>query len=123
MSEPKCHATDEHGRRSIVTLTKKRYTALEHKLSDWTKSQGLQEDELIALKNIICEALAFNPNVPAYTKEADVRRKEELKKKLQEANMTRYEAYDKAYYEAHKQECIQRVAKYKSAQKSMVSVS
>ena len=123
MSEKnKSHATDEQGRRSIVTLTKKRFTALEQKLSDWTKSQGLQEDALIALKNIICDTLAFNPNVPAYTKEADVRRKQGLYKTMQENNMNTYEVYGKAYYEANKEACLQRTAKYKASKHSAVPV-
>lgn len=123
MSDHKSHATDEQGRRSIVTLTKKRFSILEEKLKEWTTAEGLSDASLKRMREIICDALAFNPNVPAYTKEADVRRKAEQKKKLEENNMTTYEAYGKAYYEAHKQECMQRVARYKSAQKSMVSVS
>lgn len=118
----KCHATDEEGRRSIVTLTKKRFSALEQRLRDWTQKQGHDEEYLSSLKNIICDTLAFNPNVPAYTKEADVRRKQGLYKTMQENNMNTYEVYGKAYYEANKEACLQRTAKYKASKQSAVPV-
>ena len=125
MSDPKCHNTDENGRRAIVLMNKKKYSVLEKHLREFSHMHGINHDTLAALCETICKALEFNPEMKAYKAEEVQRRKAELKKKLTDNNMTTYEAYGKAYYETHKQECMQRVAKYKSDKKTsnMIQVS
>ena len=121
--ESKCHNVDEHGRKAIITMNKKRYNEMERQLREYTRQRGIDEATFVGMCETICNALSFNPELKAYKTEEIQRRHQEIKQKLEENNMTTYEAYGKAYYEAHKQECIQRVARYKSAQKSAVSVS
>lgn len=104
MTEPKCHATDDQGRRSVVSLTKKRFAMLEQRFRELVNARGLDDDFACALKDAVCEVLAFNPSVPAYTKEELTRRKTELKKKLKDTNMTTYDAYGRAYYESHRKQ-------------------
>ncbi len=118
MKSGQYHATDEQGRRSVVSLTKKRFAALEHGIKQYLDEKGLGSDHLVSLREIICTALSFNPDVPSYTKEVLQRRKEEMKKKLADNNMNTYDAYGRAYYATHREDCITRVSEYQAQRRA-----
>lgn len=117
MEATPCHATDDQGRKSVVTITKKRFALLENKLKDLIAQKGLDEHLISDLCAAICEALAFNPKLPAYTKEVLQRRKQEFKNKLLEKNMNTYDAHGRAYYETHREQCIAKASEYQAKRK------
>ncbi len=108
----KCHNTDEHGRKAIITMTKKKYSILEKRLKDFADNKGIDGETLEELCVTICDALAFNPDLQAYKSEEIHRRKEEYKKKLAAQGLNTYDDYGRAYYQANREACIQKNAMY-----------
>ena len=114
----KCHNVDDQGRRAIITMNKKKYFELEKHLKDFTRDQGMKEEAFQAMCDMICRVLAFNPELKAYKTEEMRRKKDEYKKKLAEKNMTTWDAYGRAYYEANKEECIKRSTLCRAAKRT-----
>ncbi len=108
--ESKCYNTDEHGRKAIVTMNKKKYSELAQALKEFTQERGVDGDTFAAMCETICRVLAFNPELKAYKADEMRRKKQEYKKKLAEQCLTTYDAYGRAYYEANKDVCNQRTA-------------
>lgn len=117
-NESKCHNVDEHGRKAIITMNKKKYFEMEKHLREFTEKRGIDEETLVAMCDTICKALAFNPELKAYKVEEVQRRHQEKKQKLAENGMNTYDAYGRAYYEANREECAKRNAMYKAAQRT-----
>lgn len=108
--ESKCYNTDEHGRKAIVTMNKKKYSELEKALKEFTEDRGFDGDTFAAMCETICRVLAFNPELQAYKSDEMRRKKQEYKKKLAEQCLTTYDAYGRAYYNANREECKRRSA-------------
>lgn len=102
--------TDEpEQRKSSIVFNKKKYAAVQQELEQVAKEFCLSSQILSAFNEAICKALAFDPNVPVYTKEQQEKMRAAYKQRLAENNMTSWEAYGRTYYEKHRGECIEKI--------------
>lgn len=109
-------------RRSTFVFNKKKYAALQQELQQIAANLGLSSYVLETLHEGICRALAFDPNLPVYSKEQLQKMKTAFKQKLAENNMNSYDAYGRSYYNRNRETCIEKVSACKKSKRDKARV-
>ena len=100
-------------RRAVTTLNKKRYSTLHAQLQ-----ASLGEEATAVALDIICDVLAFDPTLRTYTPGEVAARQEQLKQRMREQGLSYYDVKGRAYYHAHKQQCMEAAHRYREARRA-----
>lgn len=100
-------------RRAVTMLNKKRFAALQTEMH-----ASLGEQATTVALEIICDVLAFDPSLRTYTPDEVQLRQERLKQRMREQGLTYYDVKGKAYYHAHKQQCMEATSRYRDARRA-----